>query len=98
MVPVLGTIWSTIEVGKEVLYRGTQLTRRTATIDALEMWAEDVGDDTYQWANMLPYYEKSVKYTAPNERLRLSNTTTPSEASAFKHADGPLHVRYVNLW
>ena len=60
------------------------------------MWAEDVGDDSYQWANMLPYYEKSVKYTAPNERLRLSNTTTPSEAIAFKHADGPLQVRYVN--
>jgi len=60
------------------------------------MWATDVGDDSYQWANMLPYYEKSVKYTAPNEQLRLSNTTTPSEASAFRHADGPLHVRYVD--
>jgi len=59
------------------------------------MWAENVGDDSYQWASMLPYYQKSVKYTTPNEQLRLSNTTTPSDAGGFKHADGPLHVRYA---
>lgn len=60
------------------------------------MWADQVGDDSYQWDNFLPYFQKSVKFTAPNMELRSSNSTPEYDINAFSTSDGPLSVTFAN--
>ncbi|KAI4728742.1 alcohol oxidase [Aureobasidium sp. EXF-10728] len=60
-------------------------------------WADTVDDQTYAFDSFLPFFEKSVNYTAPNQDLRAANATVPpANASAFSSADGPLHVSFEN--
>ncbi|PQE16953.1 gmc oxidoreductase protein [Rutstroemia sp. NJR-2017a BBW] len=64
---------------------------------AYDKWAEDVGDDSYSWANFLPYFRKSAKYTAPNTNLRAANATVPApSAQAYSSSGGPLQVSHPN--
>jgi len=59
----------------------------------MQKWADDVGDDSYMWENILPYYQKSVNYTPPNTELRQAGAPTISDGDAFVQGGGPLHVR-----
>lgn len=36
----------------------------------LQVWADQVGDDSYTFDNMLQYYEKSVAFTPPDTEKR----------------------------
>ncbi|KAI6376062.1 hypothetical protein MCOR25_002877 [Pyricularia grisea] len=45
-------------------------------------WAESVGDPSYSWTNMLPFLQKSVRYTTANATLR----------------GGPLKVSFWNYY
>ncbi|KAI2782984.1 putative GMC oxidoreductase [Daldinia loculata] len=66
------------------------------TKSSYSMWADQVGDDSYQWDNFLPYFQKSVKFTAPNMELRSSNSTPEYDINAFSTSDGPLSVTFAN--
>lgn len=62
----------------------------------MQLWADTVGDQSYTFENMLPYYKKSVQFTPPDTGLRDPNATTQYDASAFDPAGGPLRVSYAN--
>ncbi|CAN9280516.1 unnamed protein product [Alternaria sp. RS040] len=61
-----------------------------------QRWADQVGDDSYTFDNLMPYFKKSVKFTPPNTQLRASNGSAEYVASAFDASGGPLDVSYAN--
>ncbi|KAF2167569.1 GMC oxidoreductase [Zasmidium cellare ATCC 36951] len=66
------------------------------TIGSLQKWADEVGEQSWNWENHLPDYKKAVNFTAPNESL-YGNATNLYDASAFDSAGGPVHVSYSNF-
>jgi choline dehydrogenase len=61
-----------------------------------QKWADAVGDDSYTFDNLMPYFKKSVKFTPPNTSLRASNATAEYNLEAFSPTGGPLQVTYAN--
>ncbi|KAG9949366.1 alcohol oxidase, partial [Aureobasidium melanogenum] len=67
------------------------------TRDSYGAWADAVDDQSYTFDSFLPFFEKSINYTAPNQNLRAANASVPpANATAFSGADGPLHVSFPN--
>lgn len=66
------------------------------TIGSLQMWADQVGDQSYTFNNFLPFYKKSVSFTAPNTVTRPANVTVDYDAGAYDSSGGPLQVSYSN--
>lgn len=64
------------------------------TYGSYGLWAEQVGDDSYQFQNILPFFQKSVNLTPANTLTRPSNATTNLNMSLIESASGPLHVTY----
>ncbi|KUI69398.1 Versicolorin B synthase [Cytospora mali] len=64
-----------------------------STIGAFQLWADTVGDQSYTWDNVLPYYKKSMDFTPPNRATRFANAT-PSYDAASTVRGGPLDVTY----
>ncbi|KAM3067316.1 hypothetical protein ACMFMG_005323 [Clarireedia jacksonii] len=67
-----------------------------STEGAQQQWADQVGDDSYSFSNILPFYKKSVNFTAPNMELRFANSTPSfsAEFAANEVATGPLSVTW----
>ncbi|KAK5123338.1 hypothetical protein LTR85_002769 [Meristemomyces frigidus] len=73
------------------------MTYQRPTIGTMQKWADDVGDQSWVWEKVLPYYQRSTTFTPPDMSTRLANSTALFDASAF--GDGPVQVsyaRYVN--
>lgn len=67
------------------------------TKQSYQKWAEAVGDNSYTWDSLLPYFKKSVSFTPANGVKRFANATAGYDASAFSAtAEGPLQVSYTN--
>lgn len=62
----------------------------------LEKWAELVGDESYLFQNLLPFYNKVGNFTPPNEETRFANASTPHDASTYIKDGGPVQVGYPN--
>ena len=62
----------------------------------MQQWADTVNDSSYTFDEVLPFYKKSVQFTAPNTQDRASNATAAYNASAFESSGGPLQVSYAN--
>lgn len=60
-----------------------------------QKWADHVGDDSYNWENLQPYFEKSVTFTPPASS-RFENASAEFNAAAFSSSGGPLQVSYPN--
>ncbi|OCK81714.1 GMC oxidoreductase [Lepidopterella palustris CBS 459.81] len=74
-----------------VYHRGTK--------GSYQKWADSVGDSSYTWDNLLPYFKRSCSLTAPNYSpgKRNINGTVSYNASAFDNSlGGPLHVSWPN--
>ncbi|KAK6598714.1 choline dehydrogenase [Botrytis cinerea] len=55
------------------------------------------GDESYTFANLLPYFKKSVQLTPPNLAKRNTpNATTVYDPSVFSKFGGPLQVSWGN--
>ncbi|KAK2035782.1 GMC oxidoreductase [Colletotrichum somersetense] len=65
------------------------------TKQTFQKWADAVGDDSYTWDALLPYFKKSVKFTMPSFS-RFSNTSAEHNPGAFSTEGGPLDVSYAN--
>ena len=65
------------------------------TRESYQQWADAVGDDSYTFDNLFPYFQKSVKFTAPGPK-RAANASAEYNAAAFSSAGGPLEVSYAN--
>jgi len=67
------------------------------TIQSHQQWADAVDDPSYTWEAFLPYFHKSVNYTAPNTHLRAPNASVPQPSpEAYTSDGGPLHVTHSN--
>lgn len=66
--------------------------------DALDLWAETVGDDNYTFENMLPYFQRPFTFTPPNTSTRLANATTSFAETDFAGpgGGGPIQVTDPN--
>ncbi|KAH9984868.1 choline dehydrogenase [Xylariaceae sp. FL0662B] len=62
---------------------------------SLQQWADMVGDQSYNFKNMLPYFQKSCKFTPPDPKLA-SDANIKYLPDAFAPSGGPLHVSYPN--
>ncbi|GME63854.1 GMC oxidoreductase [Neofusicoccum parvum] len=67
------------------------------TIQSFQKWAKEVNDESFTFENMLPFYEKSVSFTPPNNRARPRNATAQYNPDVFSSAGGPLSVSYPNF-
>ncbi|EFQ27331.1 GMC oxidoreductase [Colletotrichum graminicola] len=65
------------------------------TVQTYQKWADAVGDDSYTWDALLPYFKKSVKFTTPKSS-RSPNASAKYNSGAFSAAGGPLDVSYAN--
>lgn len=65
------------------------------TKQSMDKFAVEVNSDDYSFDNILPYYQKTVDFTAPNDTARLGNATAGYDASAFTEG-GPLPISYPN--
>ena len=62
------------------------------TLGSSQKWATETGDQSYTFANLLPYYKKSVHYTAPN--IPYPNSTNEQDPTVFSVLGGPLQVSF----
>ena len=62
------------------------------TTDSLNQWADEVGDQSYSFKNLFPYYEKSVHYTSPS--IQYKNSSNVQASGAFEANGGPLQVSF----
>lgn len=58
----------------------------------MQRWADEVGDSSYTFANLLPFFKKSVHYTPPYDIYK--NSTNSQDNSAFSPSGGPLQVSF----
>ena len=69
------------------------------TTGSLQKWADEVGDQSFTFPNLLPYYKKSVHFTPPT--INYKNSTNQQDSSVFSQSGGPLQVsfgRYDDPW
>lgn len=64
------------------------------TASSYKRWADLVGDQSYTFANFLPWFEKSLKFTPPDNNLRFANGTPEYDASVMGNGNGPLSVTF----
>ncbi|CZT52318.1 probable choline dehydrogenase [Rhynchosporium secalis] len=65
------------------------------TKESYQQWADAVGDQSYTFDSLLPYFQKSVKFTPPSTK-RAANASAEYNPAAFSAAGGPLEVSYAN--
>jgi choline dehydrogenase len=61
-----------------------------------QRWADAIGDQSYTFDNLLPYFKKSVQFTPPKTPPRAANASAEFNAGAFDPVGGPLQVSYAN--
>ncbi|KAJ5762754.1 Dehydrogenase patE [Penicillium manginii] len=59
---------------------------------AMDKWAEAVNDPSYRFDNVLPFYQKTARFTEPDPQS--GNANTPYNKSAFWESGSPLHVSF----
>lgn len=62
----------------------------------MALWAQEVGDESYLWDGVLPYYEKSTNISVPDPSKRIPNATVFLNSSALYPVGSPLHVSWPN--
>ncbi|KAG7009750.1 patulin synthase [Physcia stellaris] len=67
-----------------------------STKQAFRKWADEVGDPSYTFDKLLPYFKRSVNFQPPNNEIRSANATPLYKESAFSAKGGPLRVSYPN--
>ncbi|KAF6228247.1 hypothetical protein HO133_007977 [Letharia lupina] len=67
------------------------------TLGSYQRWADTVGDDSYTFHNLLPYFQKSCNFSPPDDgKRKTGNATVKFDPQAFSVDGGPLHVSYSN--
>ena len=74
--------------------RNTMWFHRSAA-GAYQIWADRVGDQSYTFESLLPFFERSMDYHPPLNSLRPTNGTVDLSASVTSNSsNGPLQVGY----
>lgn len=68
------------------------------TVGSYQRWADLVGDQSYTFDKILPYFKESTTLTPPNLKKRNApNATVEYDPSAFDNSlNGPLQVSWAN--
>lgn len=61
---------------------------------AFQKWADDVGDQSYTFDNLLPFFKRSVHFNPPSVSTIPSNVSLPYNVSDFSDTGGPLQVSF----
>ncbi|KAL8904945.1 MAG: hypothetical protein Q9207_002939 [Kuettlingeria erythrocarpa] len=64
------------------------------TTSSYQKWADAVGDQSYIFTRLLPFFEKSIKFTPPDQNLRFSNGTPEYDPTVLGNGSGPLSVTF----
>ncbi|KAG9853152.1 alcohol oxidase, partial [Aureobasidium melanogenum] len=69
------------------------------TVGTFAKWASLVGDSSWNWDGVYPYYRKSPHFTPSNSHLRAANASVGlvDDTAAFASNGGPLQVSYPNF-
>ena len=63
-----------------------------------QKWADQIGDQSWTFENILPYFQKSINFTPPNVEKLGPEADVNYDSAAFSPTGGPLHVSYSNYW
>jgi choline dehydrogenase len=67
------------------------------TIDSYQMWVDMMGDQSYTFEALLPYFNKGVQFTPANVALRPDIASVLAVSNdAYGSSGGPLQVSYNN--
>ena len=70
----------------------------SGTIGSYQKWANQVGDQSYQFSQILPYFKKSPHFTPPDYSKRGAGSEVLYDTAAFDPHGGPLQVSYSNFY
>lgn len=70
------------------------MTYQRGTKASYQRWADTVGDQSYTFDRLLPFLEKSLKFTPPNMELRFANGTPEYDPTVLGNGSGPLSVTF----
>lgn len=62
---------------------------------AYQKWADAVGDPSYTFERLLPYFQKSVTFTPPDSANRPANATPDYDSASIGNAQGPVSVTFA---
>ena len=66
------------------------------TTEAYQKWADEVGDQSYTFDALLPFFEKSLNFTPPNNAKRGLNATPQYDAQSLGAGGQPLDITFPN--
>lgn len=69
-----------------------------SSVGAFQKWADEVGDQSYTFANLLPFFKRSVHFNPPSPDASSSNVSLPYNASCFSATGGPLQVAFPSYF
>ena len=64
------------------------------TVGSYQRWVDATGDSSFAFNKLLPFFEKSIKFTGPNMALRFANGTPQYDVSVMGNGSGPLSVTF----
>lgn len=64
------------------------------TRSSYQRWADAVGDQSYTFDRLLPFFEKSLKFTPPDMELRFANGTPEYDPTVLGNGSGPLSLTF----
>ena len=99
--PLSGAAGRTIHYAQAKTLGGTSSINTLAYVRSnkgtYDRWAKVVGDNSYRFENLLPFFKKSAQLTPPNWKKRNTpNATFTYDASAFSKSGGPIQVSWAN--
>ena len=66
------------------------------TKDSYQRWADEVEDQSYTFDKLLPYFEKSLNFTPPDNAKRGLNATPHYNVRTLGSGDQPLDITFPN--
>ena len=67
------------------------------TTEAYQRWADEVGIQSYTFDPLLPFFEKSLNFTPPNDAKRGLNATPHYDARTLGAGGQPLDIHLPKL-
>ena len=64
------------------------------TTSSYQQWADEVGDQSYTFERLLPFFEKSLKFTPADPNYRFANGTPEYDPTVLGDGSGPLSVTF----
>ncbi|KAK1142779.1 hypothetical protein N8T08_007411 [Aspergillus melleus] len=64
------------------------------SIGSMQLWADLVNDQSYTFENTLHFFQRTVKFTPPDNRNRPANASLQYNPDSFDKNGQPLHVSY----